>query len=96
MSAEPALYAFRLDGASLELDERGLTRLADLVADQLAERGVAEPEPWLGVTEAAEYLACPMSRIYDLVAQRRVEFRKDGRRTLFRREWLDEALQRGG
>lgn len=91
MSASATL---RIAGASIELEGASLEVLADLVADRLEERGVSEPEPWLGVDEAAGYLSCPKSRIYDWVAQSRVEFRKDGRRTLFRRAWLDEALER--
>lgn len=89
-----ATATLRIAGAAIEIEGASLEVLADLVADRLEQRGVSEPERWLGVKEAAEYLACPPSRIYDWVSQRRVEFRKDGRRTLFRREWLDAALER--
>jgi excisionase family DNA binding protein len=74
-------------------------KLPDEVLDAVAERVLArleverpEPEPYLDVRGAAAYLACPTSRIYDLVAQRAVRPARDGRRLLFRREWLDEAL----
>lgn len=87
-------------GATIELEVASLEVLADLVADRLDDRGASEPESWLGVKEAAVYLGCPVSRIYDLVAMRKgdpergVEFRKDGARLVFRREWLDEGLER--
>jgi excisionase family DNA binding protein len=49
-------------------------------------------EPWIGVDEAAVHLACRPQRIYDLVSQRRLPFRRDGRRVLFRRSDLDGYL----
>jgi excisionase family DNA binding protein len=47
---------------------------------------------WLDVRGAAAHLACSTKRIYDLVAQRRVRFARDGRRLLFRVEWLDAMV----
>jgi len=47
---------------------------------------------WLDVRAAARHLACSPKRIYDLVAQRRVRFARDGRRLLFRIEWLDAMV----
>jgi excisionase family DNA binding protein len=41
----------------------------------------------------AEHLACPTSRIYDLVSQRRLTPRRDGRRLLFKRSHLDAAIE---
>jgi excisionase family DNA binding protein len=49
-------------------------------------------EPWLDVSQAALHIAAPESRIYDLVAQGKVKFAKDGRRLLLRRSWLDEYI----
>jgi excisionase family DNA binding protein len=49
-------------------------------------------EPWLGVQDAAQYLACPVSRIYDLVSLGRLNPHRDGRRLLFRPGDLDAAL----
>jgi excisionase family DNA binding protein len=49
-------------------------------------------EAWLGVQQAAEYLACPVSRIYDLVSLGRLAAHRDGRRLLFRRNDLDAAI----
>jgi len=64
-------------------------RVADLLAERLPAQG---PAPWLDVDEAAAYLACKPHRVYDLVAEGRVRCAKDGRRSLFRREWLDVYL----
>jgi Helix-turn-helix domain len=95
------MAAIRLGaGAVIELEGASLEALADLVADRLEERGVSEPEPWLGVQDAAAYLGCSTDRIYELVSLRKgnpdagLEFRKDGSRLVFRREWLDAVLER--
>jgi len=66
--------------------------LVDTIAERVAERLERPAEAWLDVDAAAEYVAAPRSRIYDWIAQERVECRRDGRRVLFRREWLDAAL----
>jgi excisionase family DNA binding protein len=66
-------------------------RVADLLADNLS--GAGPSEPWIGVEQAAEHLACPTSRIYDLVSQRRLAPRRDGRRLLFKRSHLDAAIE---
>jgi excisionase family DNA binding protein len=67
--------------------------LAGRVADLLAERLPHRPEPWLDVDGAADYLACKPHRVYDLKAEGRLRFAKDGTRLLFRREWLDACLE---
>jgi excisionase family DNA binding protein len=64
-------------------------RVAELSTDG---RGADVVTPYLDVDEAAHYLACPKSRIYDLKALGRLQYAKDGRRLLFRREWLDSAV----
>ena len=69
--------------------------VAHRAADLLAEQRPAEIEPWLNVEQAAEYLACPRSRVYDLRRQGRLPCRKDGSRLLFRRPDLDAALDDG-
>src|ERR1039458_5140768 len=66
-------------------------RVADLLADSLPASSPSEP--WIGVEQAAEHLACPPSRIYDLVSQRRLTPRRDGRRLLFKRSHLDAAIE---
>ena len=72
-----------------ELLEAIAARAAELIEDRRRE----EAEPWIGVEEAAEYLACKPQRVYDLTSQGRLEHRKDGRRLLFRRPWLDAYLE---
>ncbi len=86
----------RTNGSSLslavppELVEAVAERVAELLVERLpAQHG---PEPWLDVDAAAVYLACRPHRVYDLVAEGRVRCAKDGRRSLFRREWLDHYL----
>jgi excisionase family DNA binding protein len=66
-------------------------RLADVVVERI-EKQDRRPEPWLDVEAAARYLTCGDQRIYDLVSQRRLRVARDGRRLLFRREWLDGCL----
>ena len=77
----------------LSLAEDQLDQLADLLADRVREKLASESKRpvWVrGAKAAAEYCNCPASRIYDLVAQRKVQFVKDGSRLMFRAEWLDE------
>lgn len=69
--------------------------LSDADKQDIAERVaalVAAPSPWLNSQQAAEYLACSTQRIHDLVSLGVVRSSRDGRRLLFRREWLDAAL----
>ena len=73
-----------------DLLEAIAARAAELVEDRVGDL----PEPWIDVEGAAQYLACKRQRVYDLVSQDRLEHRKDGRRLLFRRSWLDEYLER--
>jgi excisionase family DNA binding protein len=76
---------------AIDLPDELIERIADRVAAKLGKPA----EPWLGVDAAAAYLACPRSRIYDLIAQHKLEVRRDGRRVLTRREWCDAALGGG-
>jgi excisionase family DNA binding protein len=76
--------------------------LPDDLINEVAARAAAlvrsrpESEPWIGVADAAAHLACPASRIYALVSARRIPFRKDGSRLLFRRTELDVWIRDGG
>jgi excisionase family DNA binding protein len=79
-----------------ELDEQALSELADRIAPILAVRINQRTAAWLGVQQAAEHLACPISRIYALVSARRIPHHKDGSRLLFRREELDKWVRAGG
>jgi excisionase family DNA binding protein len=76
------------------LDSDALDALAARLASRLAEP--VRPDGWLTVTEAAEYLRCPKSRVYSLVSARRIPSMKDGSRTLLRRSELDSWLRAGG
>lgn len=74
--------------------------LIELIAGRAAEMvtaGVAAgPEPWIGVDEAAEHIACNRSRIYALVSAGRIPHEHDGTRLLFRRSALDRWIEAGG
>jgi hypothetical protein len=61
------------------------TRLGAAASDQ-------RDDEWLDVAAAARHLCCPASRIYDLKAAGRLRYAKEGTRLLFRRDWLDDAL----
>jgi excisionase family DNA binding protein len=73
-------------------DDHALEALADRVAALVAARLGPSHGAWIGVREAADYLACKPQRIYDLVSQGRLPHRRDGRRVLFRRADLDRYL----
>ncbi len=77
---------------SLNVPPELIDALAKRVATLLTETATPPPSPFLGVDEAAEYLGRPKSRVYELVAQRRVRHYRDGRALLFRREDLDACL----
>lgn len=69
-----------------ELVEAIATRVAELTGTG------SRPSPLMTVVEAAEYLRCQPKRVYDLTSQRRIDFVKDGSRTLIRRDALDKYL----
>jgi excisionase family DNA binding protein len=75
-------------GVPPELVNTIASQVASLVAEQLPEK----PAPYLKIEEAAEYLACPVSRIRDLKDQGRLRHYRDGKRLLFRHDDLDAAL----
>ncbi len=85
------------DQVALVVPPELVDALAGRVVELLEQRGLVgaptAPEAWIGVDEAAAHLACPKSRVYDLVAERSLRVRRDGRRLLFRRSWLDEDLE---
>lgn len=76
---------------TLRFEDDEFDRLADAVAARLTSHAA---EAWIGVQQAAEYLACPPKRIYNLVHQAAIPFHKDGSRLLFRRSELDAWLNR--
>jgi excisionase family DNA binding protein len=80
-----------------ELIERIAQRAAELLADGArTSTKVDTADGYLDVAGAAEFLACPTSRIYSLVSARRIPFHKDGSRLLFDRGELREYVAAGG
>lgn len=80
-----------------DLTEADLDRLAELLRPRLSTISPdQQPQSWLSVQSAADHLACPKSRLYALVSARRIPFHKDGSRTLFDRDELDEWVRAGG
>jgi excisionase family DNA binding protein len=77
-----------------ELLEQIAQRAAELVAERLD--GAHSRDGYLDVTGAAEFLACPKSRIYALVSARRIPHAKDGSRLLFERAELRRYVENGG
>ncbi|MFN8131170.1 MAG: excisionase family DNA-binding protein [Solirubrobacteraceae bacterium] len=71
-----------------------LELLAAAVAERLRARGAGcrRVGAYLDVEAAAEYLAAPTSRVYDLAASGRLRVVRDGRRVLTRASWIDAML----
>jgi excisionase family DNA binding protein len=82
--------------AELDLPPEALEALAERVAALLAERQAPEPNGYLDVAGAAEFLACPASRIYSLVSTKRLPHHRDGSRLLFDRRELRAYVEAGG
>lgn len=61
--------------------------IAERVVELLAPKFDA-PDEWLTALEAAEYLRCPISRIYALSSARRIPLYRDGSRLFFKRSEL--------
>ncbi len=80
-------------GSEIDLGEDFVERVALRVAAIIADQDSGDP--LLTVNEAAEYLRCKPKRLYDLTSQRRLDFVKDGSRTLIRRRALDAYLDTG-
>lgn len=78
---------------ALGIPDAVLDELAARVAAAIVERMPEPVEPYMDAERAAEYLACPKSRIYELVAAGRLRHYRDGRRVLLRREDLDAVLR---
>lgn len=75
------------------LDAEALDELARLLAPRLAPHTAPTAPQWLDVNGAATRLQCGRRRVYDLVAQRHLMPRRDGRRLLFRSTDLDAYLE---
>jgi excisionase family DNA binding protein len=81
---------------TLALSDEALELIAHRVADLLADRDGGEPAGYLDVVGAADFLACPLSRIYALVSAKRIPHHRDGSRLLFDRAELRDYVHRGG
>ena len=67
------------------------------IATRVAELMGSEPsEPYMDVSEAAEYLRCKRKRIYELRRGGTPRLGPRRHSSVFRREDLDAALQREG
>ena len=75
-----------------ELVEQIAQRAAAILA---AEHGPADAG-YIDVAGAAEFLACPKSRLYALVSAGRLPHYKDGSRLLFDRTELRHYVETGG
>lgn len=70
-------------------------RAAEIVIEGMQQLGDSPQFPddgYLNLAQAADYLAAKPSRIYELVARNELEVGRDGRRLLFKREWLDAVV----
>jgi excisionase family DNA binding protein len=84
-------------GMSIELPDNVLNAIAERAAALLAERQAATVDDgYLDVAGAAEFLACPTSRIYALVSADRIPHHRDGSRLLFDRGELRAYVLAGG
>jgi excisionase family DNA binding protein len=81
---------------TFELSDELIDVLAERVGAILAERQVEEPGGYLDVAAAAEFIACPTSRIYALVSANRIPHHRDGSRLLFDRQELRVYVNNGG
>jgi excisionase family DNA binding protein len=88
------MVAGKPDAAALPIPPEWLDALADLVADKLADRlpAAPEPSPYMTTAEAAAYLCCKPQRVHDLLSAGRLTRHKDGRRTLIARADLEAHL----
>jgi excisionase family DNA binding protein len=86
----------RLSELTAQIPDELVEAITRRVLERVGSGPPAQPEPWIGVDQAAEHLACPRSRIYSLVHRKdstRIPHRKEGSRLLFRRSALDCWLE---
>ena len=79
-------------GMRLTVPDETVDRIARRILGLLDERRPERDDGWLNVAQAAEYIAAPTSRIYDLRRQGLTTY-KDGSRLLFRRSDLDAWIK---
>ncbi len=87
----------RADPLAVELPPALIDAIAERVADLLADRQAATADTgYLDVTAAAEFLSCPVSRVYALVSAGRIPHHRDGSRLLFLASELRTYIDDGG
>jgi excisionase family DNA binding protein len=79
-----------------DLPDELVEQIAERAAELLAARRSPEAEGFLDVMGAADFLACPKSRIYSLVSVGRIPHHRDGSRLLFDRAELRDYVRNGG
>jgi excisionase family DNA binding protein len=81
---------------SIDVPPEWVEAVAERVLEILEGRGARDREGYLDVPGAAEFLACPTSRIYALVSADRIPHHRDGSRLLFDRAELRAWVEAGG
>jgi excisionase family DNA binding protein len=81
---------------ALELPPELVEQIAQRAAQLVAEQRAAVDDGYVDVAGAAEFLACPSSRIYALVSANRIPHHRDGSRLLFDRGELRDYVRNGG
>jgi excisionase family DNA binding protein len=81
-------------GWSIPLPPELVEALTDQIAEKLSERMAPPIEPFITAEEAAEHIASPKSRIYELKEQERIGYYMDGRNVRFKRSDLDAYMAR--
>jgi excisionase family DNA binding protein len=79
----------RAEGLTLSIPADALEAIAQRTAEIMDERAGNEQSPWLTRSEAAEYLAVPLSR---LEKDRTLPSHRWGGRVLYHRQELDEYV----
>jgi excisionase family DNA binding protein len=82
-----------MSGQSIPFPAELVEAIAQRAAELVAER---QPDGYMNVDQAGEFLACKRDRLYALVSAGRIPFHKDGSRLLFDRGELREWVRNGG
>lgn len=86
-----------MNALAIEFPDELVVQVAERVAVILSDRQPADTgDGYLDVAGAAEFLACPTSRIYSLVSANRLPVHRDGSRLLFDRAELRDYVNQGG
>jgi len=80
--------------ASIDEMMNSISTMFDEKMKEVDSRSI--PDPYLNVEEAASYLSCTPRRIHDLSYERKLQFKRDGKRLLTRVSWIEEYLDGGG